>query len=82
MAAVEDLCIRNVAGYAFSNRIDIQPPLAALDMALHRARPNPGLIFHSDRGVQYAAAAFQEWQAALEFRQSMPPARAISMTTL
>ena len=35
--------------------------LAALAMAVHRERSNPGLIFHSDRDVQYAATSFRDW---------------------
>ena len=57
LAAVKDLCTKKVVGYAFSSRIDTQLTLSALDMAVHRERPSPGLIFHSDRGIQYAAEA-------------------------
>lgn len=35
--------------------------LAILAMAVHRERSNPGLIFHSDRDVQYAATSFRDW---------------------
>ena len=58
-------------GYAFSSRIDTQLTLSALDMAVRRQRPSPGLVFHSDRGVQYAAEAFRRRLAALGIRQSM-----------
>ena len=34
--------------------------LAALDMAIKRRRPLPGLMHHSDRGSQYAAGAYQK----------------------
>lgn len=71
LAAVKDLCTKKVVGYAFSSRIDTQLTLAALDMAARRERPEPGLIFHSDRGVQYAAAAFRDRLTALGIRQSM-----------
>ncbi|MCI9576632.1 MAG: hypothetical protein HFJ84_08225 [Clostridiales bacterium] len=37
--------------YAFSDRIDTQLTLAALDMAYRRRTPPKSLIFHSDRGV-------------------------------
>ena len=57
--------------YAFSQRIDTQLTLDALNMAVRRERPAPGLIFHSDRGVQYAAAAFRERLDSLGVRQSM-----------
>ena len=71
LAAVKDLCTKKVVGYAFSNRIDTQLTLSALDMAVRRERPGPGLIFHSDRGVQYAAEAFRHRLVALGIRQSM-----------
>jgi len=38
--------------------------LAALRMAIARQRPEPGLIAHSDRGVQYAAEAYRAALAA------------------
>ena len=71
MAAVKDLCTKKVVGYAFSNRIDTQLTLAALNMAVRRERPESGLIFHSDRGIQYAAEAFQRRLSALGIRRSM-----------
>lgn len=40
-------------------------------MAYRRRKPAEGLIFHSDRGVQYAAAAYREKLAAYGIRQSM-----------
>jgi len=52
LAIVKDLCTRKIVEYAFSNRIDTQLTLAALEMAYHRRRPAKGLIFHSDRGAQ------------------------------
>ena len=70
-AIVKDLCTRKIVGYAFSQRIDTQLTLDALNMAVRRERPAPGLIFHSDRGVQYAAAAFRERLDSLGIRQSM-----------
>ena len=53
-AVVKDLCTKQIVGYAFSDRIDTNLTLAALGMAVRRRKPLPGLIFHSDRGVQYA----------------------------
>ena len=71
LAIVKDLCTRKIVGYAFSDRIDTQRTLAALDMACRRRRPPKGLIFHSDRGVQYAARAYCERLDAYGIRQSM-----------
>ena len=71
LAIVKDLCTRKIVGYAFSDRIDTQLTLAALDMAYRCRRPPKGLIFHSDRGVQYAARAYRDRLDAYGFRQSM-----------
>ena len=40
-------------------------------MAYRRRRPTKGVIFHSDRGVQYAAGAYRERLEAYGIRQSM-----------
>lgn len=40
-------------------------------MAVRRQKPGQGLIFHSDRGVQYAARAFRERLESYGIRQSM-----------
>lgn len=70
-AVVKDLCTKQIVGYAFSDRIDTNLTLAALCMAVRRRKPLPGLIFHSDRGVQYAAYAYRQRLASLDIRQSM-----------
>ena len=64
-AVVKDLCTKQIVGYAFSDRIDTNLTLAALGMAVRRRKPLPGLIFHSDRGVQYAAYAYRQRLASL-----------------
>lgn len=71
LAIIKDLCTRKIVGYAFSDRIDTALTLAALNMAVRREQPGKGLIFHSDRGVQYASTAYRERLQALQFRQSM-----------
>ena len=63
LAIVKDLCIKKVVGYAFGDSIDTQLTLAALNMAVMRQKPKPGLIFHSDRGIQYAS---YDYRGALE----------------
>ncbi|MFT9056377.1 MAG: IS3 family transposase [Ethanoligenens sp.] len=59
-AIVKDLFTKKVVGYAFSNRIDTALTVSALEMAVHRERSEPGLIFHSDRGIQYAAGDYRD----------------------
>jgi putative transposase len=45
--------------------------LRALNRAVANRRPPSGLIFHSDRGIEYAALAYRDRLAKLGFRQSM-----------
>jgi transposase InsO family protein len=71
LAIVKDLCSKKVVGYAMGERIDTQLTLNALHMALRRQKPMPGLIFHSDRGVQYASAAYRAALESYGIRQSM-----------
>ena len=47
-------------GETQARRAQQELTLAALDMALKRRRPLPGLMHHSDRGSQYAAGAYQK----------------------
>lgn len=70
-AIVKDLCTKKVVGYSFSERIDTALTLEALKMAVRRQRPGPGLIFHSDRGVQYASCAYREALREFGIVQSM-----------
>ena len=57
LACVLDAWSRRCVGWELSRAIDTTLTLAALDQALARRRPAPGLIHHSDRGVQYASSA-------------------------
>jgi putative transposase len=59
LAAILDLFSRRVVGWAISARIDTELCLEALNIAIERRRPEPGLIHHSDRGVQYACDAYK-----------------------
>jgi len=55
LAAILDAFSRRCVGWKLSLDIDTILTLAALDMAITVREPKPGLIHHSDRGVQYAA---------------------------
>jgi putative transposase len=60
LAVVMDLFSRRIVGWAFANHLGSQLVIEALSMALlHRQAPE-GLIHHSDRGVQYASAAYRQ----------------------
>jgi len=60
LAVVLDLFSRQVVGWAMDEQMPQELTLAALDMALKRRRPLPGLMHHSDRGSQYAAGAYRK----------------------
>jgi transposase InsO family protein len=71
LAVVLDLFSRKVVGWAMADHMRSELTLAALRMAIARQRPQPGLIAHSDRGSQYAAAAYRTALADIGARQSM-----------
>jgi putative transposase len=58
LAVLLDAFSRRCIGWAISRHIDTQLTLAALQMALNTRTIHAGLIHHSDRGVQYAAADY------------------------
>ena len=60
LAAIMDLYSRKVVGWAMSERIDTVLVLKALGMALLHRRPPANLLFHSDRGVQYASGDYRQ----------------------
>src|SRR5690606_40352458 len=68
---VKDLCTKEVVGHASSKRMTKELVIKALKMALERARPADGLIFHSDRGSQYCSKAFRSLLKRYNTRQSM-----------
>jgi putative transposase len=58
LAAILDAYSRKVIGYAVSTRLDTALTLEALRMAIAQRRPGPGVIHHSDQGVQYASGDY------------------------
>ena len=59
LAVILDLHSRFAVGWAMSARITDDLTLDALNMALARRRPPPGLLHHSDQGSQYASGDYQ-----------------------
>jgi putative transposase len=71
LTVVLDLADRQVIGWALSHSLQaINTSVAALKMALQRRPLRQPLIFHSDRGVQYACEAFRK-ELKGPIRQSM-----------
>ena len=58
LAAMLDACSRRVIGYAGATRLDTTLTLEALHMAMSVRKPSPGIIHHSDQGVQYASGEY------------------------
>ena len=77
LAVVMDRHSRRILGWSLAPRRDLPLTLAALNRALRRRRPAPGLIFHSDRGVEFSAYAFRARLAALGITQSRKRPREI-----
>lgn len=59
LAVVQDLFSRQIIGWSMGSRITSRLTVQALQMALDRRRPSPGLMVHSDRGSQYASDHYQ-----------------------
>ena len=71
IAVVMGLCTRKIVGYQVSTKIDTELVITALDKAQKRYRPSVGLLFHSDRGVQFASHDFRSALRRESFTQSM-----------
>ena len=71
LAVVLDLYSRKVVGWSMSSEMRTDLVLDALNMALTERKPAGGLLFHSDRGVQYASERFRSRLEQLGIQQSM-----------
>ena len=72
LTIVIDLFDRKIIGWNLGSRLDSKnTTLPALQMAAANRTADKGLIFHSDRGVQYANKAFTRMLASYEFTPSM-----------
>jgi putative transposase len=71
LAAVLDLFTRKIVGWAMRDHMRAELTIAAVTMAVQRQSPAPGLIHHSDRGSQYAAAGYRKLLGAAGMIQSM-----------
>jgi transposase InsO family protein len=63
LAGVMDLCSRKIVGWSMAEHMRAGLVIDALEMAAARRNPPPGLLHHSDRGVQYAC---KEYRALLD----------------
>ena len=58
IAAIKDACSNRIVGYATGPRMTARLAVAALQLAIVRRAPQPGVIVHSDRGSQFRARSF------------------------
>lgn len=71
LATILDAYSRKCVGWNLSTRMDTHLALGALEEALATCDVKPGLIHHSDRGVQYASYAYTECLLSLGMQVSM-----------
>jgi putative transposase len=71
LAVVMDKFSRRVLGWSLDTTRDVTLTRAALFHALRKRNPGPGLVFHSDRGIEYAAHAYRAIMRRQGFVQSM-----------
>ena len=71
LAVILDVFSRKVIGWALSRSLEASLVIEALQMALRDRKPPPGLIHHSDRGVQYASHEYTDLLKQHGFRISM-----------
>ena len=58
LAVILDGFSRKVVGWALERTLASRLPMAALEQAIAERQPPPGLVHHSDRGVQYASGEY------------------------
>ena len=71
LCIILDLFSRMIVGWSMASHIRADLAIDALTMAVTHRKPNPGLIFHSDRGIQYASESFREKLKTYTMVQSM-----------
>ena len=71
LVAVQDLFSRRIVGWSMGDHMRTELVADALQMALARRQPAPGLIWHSDQGSQFVSLAFGQQARAAGIAQSM-----------
>jgi len=71
LSVILDLYSRTIVGWSMRKHLRKELVTEALHMAYNSRKPAPGLVFHSDRGVQYASEAVRSFLSGHGFHQSM-----------
>jgi putative transposase len=74
LAVVLDVFSRKVIGWALGRSLKAQLPIGALELAIANRRPPPGVVHHSDQGVQYACSQYMQklWEHGMLPSMSRP----------
>jgi transposase InsO family protein len=71
LAGIMDLCSRKIIGWSMSDTMTADLVLSAMGMAVNARHPDPGLMHHSDRGVQYTCERYRDFLSARGITLSM-----------
>jgi putative transposase len=71
LAVVLDLFSRKIVGWSMQERLEDKLVTAAFNAAWIQRKPSEGLVFHSDRGIQYGSQRFRNLLAIHACLQSM-----------
>ncbi len=71
LAFILDVYSRRIVGWAMESHLRTELVVDALRMAVWRKKPAPGLVHHSDQGVQYTALSFSERLKEVGIKASM-----------
>lgn len=71
LCMIKDLCTKEIVGWSVANHMRTSMVIQALEYAVLQRQPAAGLIFHSDRGSQYASNSFREKLTDHKMIQSM-----------
>ena len=71
LAAIQDAYSRRIVGWSMADHMRSELVVDALQMALARRRPGPGLVHHSDQGSQFVSLAFGQAAGKAGIARSM-----------
>jgi len=71
LCQIKDLCTKKIVGWSLSERMTSDMVVNSLKNAVHSQKPDTDLIFHSDRGSQYASKEFRKYLDFYNIQQSM-----------
>jgi transposase InsO family protein len=74
LSLITDAFSRKIVGYEISNDLRVEGPLQALKMAIKNRKSTLPLLHHSDRGLQYCSAPYQQLLRKHEIQTSMTEA--------